>query len=112
MIKLYASNSSEFFAVREPGRLHLFKDSFHSLTHRVHDKMAGELILLSDAGECFFRSEEGLFRLRKENGVRADRCAAVKDLDGSAEGGVLKGFEVRADGNQIAFIIIMMTERR
>ena len=111
MIKLYASNSSEFFAVREPGRLHLFKDSFHSLTHRVHDKMAGELILLSDAGECFFRSEEGLFRLRKENGVRADRCAAVKDLDGSAEGGVLKGFEVRADGNQIAYEQVLPAQK-
>lgn len=111
MVKLYASNSSEFFAVREPGRIHLYKDSFQDVTHRVNDQMAGELIHLSDAGECFFRSEEGLFRLRREKGVRADRCKAVKDLDGSAEGGTLKGFSVRADGEQVCYEQVLPAQR-
>lgn len=111
MIKLYSSNSSEFFAVREPGRIHLFKDSFQDITHRVHDKMAGELIHLSDAGECFFRSDEGLFRLRREKGVRADRCKAVRGLDGSPEGGVLKGFAVRHDGEQVAYEQVLPAQR-
>lgn len=103
MIKLYASHSSEFFAAREPGRIHLYKDSFPDLTHRVSDRLAGDLIHLSDGGECFFRSDEGLFRLRREKGVRADRCKAVAALDGSPEGGVLRGFAVRADGEQVAY---------
>lgn len=111
MIKLYASHSSEFFAVREAGRLHLYKDSFKDITHRVHDKMAGELLLLSDAGECFFRSEEGLFRLRREKGVRADRCQAVKGLDGSAEGGTLKGFAIRSDGEQVAYEQVLPAQK-
>jgi len=111
MLKLYASNNSEYFAVREPGRLHLYKDSFKVLTHRVHDQMAGKLICLSNLGECFFRSEEGLFRLRKEKGVRADRCQAVKGLDGSAEGGTLKGFEVRADGEQVAYEQVLPAQK-
>jgi hypothetical protein len=108
---LYGSHNSEFFAVREPGRIHIFKDSFHQLTHRVHDKMAGELIHLSNAGECFFRSEEGLFRLRKEKGVRADRCQAVKGLDGTADGGTLKGFAIRADGEQVAFEQVLPAQK-
>ena len=111
MIKLYASSNSEFFAVREPGRIHLYKDSFKDLTHRVHDKMAGELIHLSDAGECFFRSDEGLFRLRREKGVRADRCKAVLALDGNPENGTLKGFAVRADGEQIAYEQVLPAQR-
>ena len=111
MVKLYASNNSEFFAVREPGRLHLFKDSYQDVTHRIHDKMAGEMIHLSNAGECFFRSEEGLFRLRREKGVRAERCKAVATLDGSAEGGTLKGFSVRADGEQIAYEQVLPAQK-
>lgn len=111
MIKLYSSNNSEFFAVREPGRIHLYKDSFQDVTHRVHDKMAGELIHLADNGECFFRSEEGLFRLRREKNVRADRCKAVRGLDGSPEGGTLKGFRVRADGEQIAFEQVLPAQK-
>lgn len=111
MVKLYASHSSEFFAVREPGRIQLYKDSFADIAHRVHDKMAGELIHLSNAGECFFRSNEGLFRLRREKGVRADRCNAVKGLDGSAERGSLAGFAVRADGDQVAYEQILPAQK-
>jgi hypothetical protein len=111
MVKLYASHNSEYFAVREPGRLHLYKDSFKDLTHRVHDQMAGKLIGLSNTGECFFRSEEGLFRLRREKGVRAERCHAVKGLDGSAEGGTLKGFQVRADGEQVAYEQVLPAQK-
>jgi hypothetical protein len=103
MTKLYASHSSEFFAVREPGRLYIYRDSFLDITHRVMDQMAGDLIHLSDGGDCFFRSKEGLFRLRREKGVRAERCKAVAGLDGSPEGGVLRGFTVRADGELVAY---------
>ena len=73
--------------------------------------MAGELIHLSDAGECFFRSDEGLFRLRREKGVRADRCKAVKGLDGSPERGTLAGFAVRADGDQVAYEQILPAQK-
>lgn len=103
MTKLYASHNSEFFAVREPGRLYLYRDSFLDMTHRIADHLAGDLIHLADSGECFFRAKDGLFRMRREKGVRAERCQAVAGLDGSVEGGVLKGFAVRADGEQIAF---------
>lgn len=111
MTKLYASHSSELFAVREPGRLYLYRDSFLSLTHRVVDQKAGDLIALADNGDCFFRSKEGLFRLRQEKGVRAERCRAVAGLDGSSEGGVLRGFEVRADGEQIAYEQVVPAQR-
>ena len=111
MVKLYSSYSSEFFAIRQPGRIQLYKDSFQDIAHRVHDKMAGELIHLSDAGECFFRSDEGLFRLRREKGVRADRCKAVKGLDGSPERGTLAGFAVRADGDQVAYEQILPAQK-
>jgi len=111
MVKLYSSYSSEFFAIRQPGRIQLYKDSFPDIAHRVHDKMAGELIHLSDAGECFFRSDEGLFRLRREKGVRADRCKAVKGLDGSPERGTLAGFAVRADGDQVAYEQILPAQK-
>ena len=111
MVVLYSSNNSEFFAVRESGRVHLYKESFQDITHRVNDRMAGELIHLSDGGECFFRSEEGLFRLRREKGVRADRCNAVRSLDGSPEGGVLKGFAVRSDGDQIAYEQVLPAQK-
>lgn len=103
MTTLYASNNSELFAVREPGRLYLYRDSYLDLTHRVVDQKAGDLIHLADSGDCFFRSKEGLFRLRREKGVRAERCKAVAGLDGSSEGGVLRGFCVRADGDQVAY---------
>ncbi len=103
MTKLYASHSSEFFAVREPGRLYVYRDSYLDLTHRVADHLAGELIHLADNGDCFFRSSDGLFRLRREKGVRAERCKAVASLDGTPQGGVLRGFAVRADGDQIAY---------
>ena len=103
MSKLYASHSSEFFAVREPGRLYVYRDSYLDLTHRVADHLAGDLIHLADNGDCFFRSPDGLFRLRREKGVRAERCKAVAGLDGTAEGGVLRGFAVRADGEQVAY---------
>ncbi|MFA7480875.1 MAG: hypothetical protein WC314_10250 [Vulcanimicrobiota bacterium] len=111
MVKLYSSYSSEFFAVREPGRIQIFKDSFQDVAHRVHDKMAGELIHLSDSGECFFRSTDGLFRLRREKGVRADRCKAVKGMDGSPERGILAGFAVRADGEQVAYEQIVPAQK-
>jgi hypothetical protein len=103
MTKLYASHSSEFFAVREPGRLYIYRDSFLDLTHRVADHLAGDLIHLADNGDSFFRSKDGLFRLRREKGVRAERCKAVAGLDGSSENGVLRGFTVRADGDQVAY---------
>lgn len=103
MTSLYASHSSELFAVREPGRLYIYRDSYLDVTHRVVDQKAGDLIHLADSGDCFFRSKEGLFRLRREKGVRAERCKAVAGLDGSAEGGVLRGFTVRADGEQVAY---------
>jgi hypothetical protein len=103
MTTLYASHNSEIFAVREPGRLYLYRDSYLELTHRVVDQKAGDLIHLADTGDCFFRSKEGLFRLRREKGVRAERCKAVAGLDGSPEGGVLRGFAVRADGDQVAY---------
>jgi hypothetical protein len=111
MVKLFASHNSEFFAVRQPGRIQLYKDSFADIGHRVHDKMAGELIHLSNAGECFFRSDEGLFRLRREKGVRADRCKAVKGLDGSPERGTMAGFRVRADGEQVAYEQILPAQK-
>lgn len=111
MVKLYASHSSDYFAIREPGRLHLYKDSSPQLCHRIHDKMAGELVLLSDAGECFFRSADGLFRLRREKNVRAERCRAVKDIDGSPERGTLKGIAVRADGEQIAYEQVLPAQK-
>ncbi len=41
--------------------------------------------------------------MRREQGVRGERCQAVAGLDGSPEGGVLRGFAVRADGDQIAY---------
>lgn len=103
MTKLYASHSSEFFAVREPGRLYVYRDSYLDVTHRVADHLAGQLIHLADNGDCFFRSNDGLFRLRREKGVRAERCKAVASLDGSPEGGALHGFAVRADGEQVAY---------
>lgn len=103
MTKLYASNNSEFFAVREPGRLYLYRDNYLDLTHRVNDQMAGDFIHLADNGDCFFRSPEGLFRLRREKGARAERCRAVASIDGSPEGGTLRGFAVRADGEQVAY---------
>ena len=103
MTTLHASHSSELFAVREPGRLYIYRDSYLDVTHRVVDQKAGDLIHLADSGDCFFRSKEGLFRLRREKGVRAERCKAVAGLDGSAEGGVLRGFTVRADGEQVAY---------
>jgi hypothetical protein len=111
MVKLYASHNSEFFAVRDTGRIQLYKDSFADIGHRVPDKMAGKLILLSNAGECFFRSDEGLFRLRREKGVRADRCKAIKGLDGSPEKGTLAGFMVRSDGEQIAYEQILPAQK-
>lgn len=111
LIKLYASHSSDFFAAREPRRVHLYKDSFADLSHKVNDQLAGELIHLSDGGECFFRSDEGLFRLRREKDVRAERCKAVQSLDGSPEGGVLKGFAVRADGEQIAYEQVLPAQK-
>ena len=56
MTKLYASHNSELFAVREPGRLYIYRDSFLDITHRVVDQKAGDLIHLADSGDCFFRS--------------------------------------------------------
>ncbi len=111
MTKLYASHSSELFAVREPGRLYIYRDSFLDTTHRVMDQMAGDLIHLADNGDGFFRSKEGLFRLRREKGVRAERCKAVAHLDGSSEGGVLRGFEVRADGEQVAYEQVLPAQK-
>lgn len=111
MRRLYASYSSEYFAVREPSRLFIYRDSFLSLTHRVADQVAGELIHLADNGDCFFRSSEGLFRLRLEKNVRADRCRATSTLDGSADGGVLGGVELRADGEQIAYEQIVPAQK-
>lgn len=103
MTKLHASHSSEFFAVREPGRLYVYRDSYLDLTHRVADQVAGDLIHLADNGDCFFRSNDGLFRLRREKGVRPERCKAVAGMDGTNEAGVLRGFQVRADGDQVAY---------
>lgn len=111
MTKLYASHSSDFFAAREPRRVYLYKDSFADLVHKVNDKLAGDLIHLSDGGECFFRSEEGVFRLRREKDVRAERCKAVDSLNGSPDNGVLKGFAVRADGEQIAYEQVLPAQK-
>ena len=111
MTKLYASHSSEFFAVREPGRVYVYRDSYLDQTHRVADHLAGDLIHLADNGDLFFRAKDGLFRLRREKGVRAERCKAVSGLDGSSEGGVLRGITVRADGEQIAYEAVVPAQK-
>ena len=111
MTKLYCSQNSEFFAAREPGRLHLYKQSFRDITHVMNDKMAGDLIHLANNGDSFFRSSDGLFRLRREKNVRAERCKAVRDLDGSPEGGTLQGFYVQDDGERVAFEQVLPAQK-
>lgn len=103
MTLLYASNNSEYFAVRQPSKIYLYRDGDLALSHKVVDKLAGELILVADSGDLFFQSSEGMLRLRKEKGVKAERCRAIAGLDGSSEGGTLGGISLRADGEQVAY---------
>ena len=111
MVKLYASKSSEVFAVREPRRLSIYRGGYLDVVHPVNDKVAGDLIHLADNGDCFFRSSSGLFRLRREKGVRAERCRAVLGLDGTPEKGSLRGFVVRADGEQVAYEQVLPAQK-
>ncbi|MGE0488142.1 MAG: hypothetical protein AB7S38_02890 [Vulcanimicrobiota bacterium] len=103
MEKLFASQGSRFFAVRQPGQVTLYRGPDIDMRHRVNDKMAGELIRLGNNGDIFFRKGTNVYQLRRESGVKAVRPRALAHLDGSETGGTLGGFEVNVDGREFCY---------
>ncbi len=111
MPQLFASQSSRFFAVREPGSLRLYKGPALELRHRVNDKLAGKLVRLGNNGDAFFRNAQNVYRLKREPNVKAQRPRVLAHLDGSREGGILGGFAVNADGREFCYEQVLPAKR-